>query len=69
MSLPSPRSLLLGALVALPSLPAMASAQANYSQADMLRAQLALFDGRSPDCPPWYVYVSRLRAGSRRAGT
>lgn len=55
MALPSPRSLLLRALVALPSLPAMASALSNYTQADMMQAQLALLDGRSPDCPPWYV--------------
>lgn len=60
MALPSPRSLLLGALVAFPSLPAMASAWANYTQADMMQAQLALLDGRAADCPPWYV--SRLRA-------
>ena len=67
MVLPSPRSLLLGALALLPSLPAMASAHANYtsySQADMLRAQVALFDSRPPDCPPWYV--PRLVADSQR---
>ena len=27
----------------------------NYTQADMMRAQLSLMDGRSDDCPPWYV--------------
>ena len=64
MALPSPRSLLLGALVALPSLPAMASAWATYTQADMMQAQLALLDGRPPDCPPWYVPRLRARLGA-----
>lgn len=29
------------------------SAQKNYTQEDMLRAQLMLLTGRPDDCPPW----------------
>ncbi|SPO06139.1 related to ABC transporter protein [Cephalotrichum gorgonifer] len=36
------------------SLPAMASAQRNYTQTDMLQAHLSLLDGRNPDCPPCF---------------
>lgn len=47
----SPTSLALGALGA-SVLSGLASAQKNYTQIDMMRAQLALMDDR-PDCPPW----------------
>lgn len=48
------RSLLLGAVALWPGL-AMASQNSTYSQADQLRAQLALM-GDAPDgCPPWCV--------------
>lgn len=53
MAPPSCRSLLTGAVAA--CLPVLAAAYANstYSNADMLRAQLALMDDRPGGCPPW----------------
>ncbi|KAI1502531.1 hypothetical protein F5X99DRAFT_157626 [Biscogniauxia marginata] len=44
------RRLALGAL----SLSCIAAAQKNYTQVDMLRAQLALLDDRPSDCPPCF---------------
>lgn len=49
---PSLRSLALAAL-SLASQLRQVSAQKNYTQEDMLRAQLALMTGRADDCPPW----------------
>ncbi|KEZ43733.1 putative ATP-dependent permease [Scedosporium apiospermum] len=54
MAPPYPRSFLLGALAVLSSLSAMASAQSNYTQADMLRAHLTLLGDRPPECPPCF---------------
>ena len=48
------RSLLLGSLALWPGL-AMASQNSTYSQADQLRAQLALMGDRPDGCPPWCV--------------
>jgi hypothetical protein len=39
------------------SLSSIASAAANYSSVDMIRAQLALMDDRPKDCPPWCAAV------------
>jgi hypothetical protein len=50
----SPSGLGLLALGALSlSSTALVSAQKNYTQEDMLRAQLMLLTGRPDDCPPW----------------
>jgi hypothetical protein len=50
--MPSFRTLALAAL-SLTSQLRPASAQKNYTQEDMLRAQLALMTSRADDCPPW----------------
>ncbi|KAI0473454.1 hypothetical protein GGR56DRAFT_647473 [Xylariaceae sp. FL0804] len=47
--MPSP-----GSILAVLSLASLAAAQQNYTQVDMLRAQLALFDDRPSDCPPCF---------------
>lgn len=58
LSLSGARSaILLGVL----SLSSVASAFANYSSVDMMRAQLALMDERPKDCPPWYVVCPTTR--------
>ncbi|KAI0015412.1 hypothetical protein F4780DRAFT_784184 [Xylariomycetidae sp. FL0641] len=49
----SPLSLRVLALGVL-SLSSLAAAQKNYTQVDMLRAQLALLDDRPSDCPPCF---------------
>lgn len=33
--------------------PCLVAAQTNYTQLDMMRAQLALYGDRPSDCPPW----------------
>lgn len=57
---PALRSLLLGAVAFWPSI-VMASQNATYSQADQLRAQLALMGDRPDGCPPWYVDTDRYQ--------
>lgn len=49
MSPPSIRLVALGVV----SLSCVVAAQKNYTQVDMMRAQLALLDDRPGDCPPW----------------
>lgn len=46
------RYLAAGLLALVPSL-AMAQENSTYSEADMLRAQLALMGDRPDNCPPW----------------
>ncbi|KAI1179051.1 hypothetical protein F4777DRAFT_535406 [Nemania sp. FL0916] len=50
MSPPSIRLIALGAV----SLSCVVAAQRNYTQVDMMRAQLALLDDRPTDCPPCF---------------
>ena len=50
------RAAVLGAL----SLASLGDAYNNYSSydsVDMMRAQLALMEGRPKECPPWYVVI------------
>jgi len=46
-------ALALGFLLSSAIAPSLVMAQTNYTQVDMMRAQLALMGDRSGDCPPW----------------
>ncbi|KAJ3536534.1 hypothetical protein NM208_g6676 [Fusarium decemcellulare] len=61
------RSLLLGAAAFLPGL-AMGSFNSSYSQADLLRAQLALMDDRPDKCPPCFNCLLPAHTCAQYAG-
>lgn len=54
MAPPGLRSILVGAVAALPAL-AMGFLNASYSPSEMMQAEAALLDIRPDGCPPWYA--------------
>lgn len=56
------RDIALGALSLSSCFVSTVIAQKNYTQFDMMRAQLALLDDRPSDCPPWLVFTVNIES-------